>query len=181
MLEIAQKSMMPDALPVEIDERKSRAAKRHALFACRRAKSWNHAKKVGEQNEDRNRPCKSNKPPSAVFNVFVQQVADAEAQRIRQQHLRHLLGTAGPIDRKPRAQEKSQHRAEEQRDQRHHHVFGNWSLGMPRRNVEHGKESQRITPEIVIHKMGEPAYVLFHTLLRRTQDLIHACGYSRSP
>ena len=39
------------------------------------------------------------------------------------------------------------------------------SLRMARPNVERGKEDKGEAPEIVIHQVGEPAYVVFHSLV----------------
>ena len=116
-----------------------------------------------------------------MAHVFVQQVLDAEAQRIGQQHLRALLQGPGTVNGKLRAKNKGKHHANNKNDNGHHKIFGDGLFVIRGLQMNRVQEPKGYRPEDLIEPMSELTYVFFHQLFPRTQDFVHTdCHGGRS-
>src|ERR1700736_131711 len=153
--------MSADSLPIEIQERQYGTAQRHPDNAGWRGQKRNCAKKIADQDENGDRSDPGHVTYAFVPNIFFQQIFDSETQGIRQQEFRDLLRRPRPLHGQMKPHPKRQQRADDQHQQRHHHVFGNRQFGIAWLDVQRGKQSHGYAAEVVIHKVSQPAYV-FH-------------------
>src|SRR5215813_189309 len=155
---------MPQPVVIEIKKGQDGAAERHAWQRSprRRTQRRNHSQQIREKDENRDGANKWDELLRAVPHVFLEQVLNAEAQRVAEQHFRNLLHRAGPLDRKARPQNKCKADADNKNDQGHHDVFGDGSLVVGGLQTQGMKQPQGQGPEDMVKPQRDLAYVFFH-------------------
>jgi len=155
-------AVMAHALPIEIQKGDDGAAQRHGHLRGGRGKRRNHAQQIAQQNQDGDRADHGHVFQARMPGVFLEQVLDAEAQRIGHEHFRDLLEAAWVFDREAWAQPEGQQRAEDRHGRQHDQMFWNRQGRIVRRNAQRLQNLKRQTAEVVINEVSQPAYVMFH-------------------
>ena len=89
-----------------------------------------------------------------MTRILLEQVADANAKRIGEEHLSNLLGGAGLFDRQTGTKKERDKRPDQQYHQTHHDVLRNRQFGILRRDVQRVEQGQNQRPQKMIDQPG---------------------------
>src|SRR5450432_2727810 len=163
MLGVAQRTVMAEALPVEIEKREHGTAKGHNRKARWRLQRGNDTQEVGKQNINRNRTGEGDELDRVRAGVLFQQVLNTKAHGIGNEQLGNLLSSARAVNGKVRANYHGKSDSHKQSEHGHDEVFGDGALVIGGLDVQRVIQHQRVRSKDVVDPLCETAYVFFHS------------------